>query len=113
MKRLMNAQQAADYLGVHYNTVTRWAQRGLIPSYHVGPRRDWRFDQADLDAHLTAPCDHPKGARCIGFGLDQCVCLSCGAPVRSAEAGEDGSPSGWVTKTHDGPPGEQMEEWGK
>lgn len=49
-------------------------------------------------ASWPAICDHPHGATCIGFGLDQCVCVDCGVPVRSAKAGEAGGRAGWISK---------------
>ena len=35
----------AAILGVHPNTIRRWADEGLIPCFRVGPRQDRRFDR--------------------------------------------------------------------
>ncbi len=43
---LLNAQQLADELGVHVETVYRRAAAGTIPSYHVGAAV--RFDLAEV-----------------------------------------------------------------
>ena len=49
MKRdtgVINAQQAAEELGAHVETVRRLARRGGIPAFKVG--KDWRFRREDL-----------------------------------------------------------------
>lgn len=38
---VLNAQEAADLLGAHVETVRRLARRGEIPSFKLG--KDWRF----------------------------------------------------------------------
>ncbi|MDY0312903.1 MAG: response regulator [Desulfobacterales bacterium] len=43
---VLNAQQAADALGAHVETIRRLARRGEIPSFKVG--KDWRFRYEDL-----------------------------------------------------------------
>ncbi|UVT31515.1 helix-turn-helix DNA binding protein [Mycobacterium phage Sejanus] len=45
--------EAAQHLGVHPNTVTRWANDGRITTYHFGPRLI-RFDLNEIDAMGTA-----------------------------------------------------------
>ena len=46
--RLLAVGEAASILGVHPNTLRRWAQAGLLPSWRVGPRRDRRFQLAEV-----------------------------------------------------------------
>jgi excisionase family DNA binding protein len=40
--------EAARILNVHTNTVRRWSQSGFLKTYRVGPRKDRRFDPADV-----------------------------------------------------------------
>jgi excisionase family DNA binding protein len=58
--RTFDVKGAAAYLGVHPNTIQRWAQLGTLKGFrdrlHVGG--PWRFIQGDLDAlkqELRAP----------------------------------------------------------
>lgn len=49
---LVTAKQAAEYLGVHYNTFMPWAKAGHIPSvvYLTGPSNEFRaFSLTDLN----------------------------------------------------------------
>lgn len=69
--RLVDARSAADYLGIHVNSLKRWSDAGLLAYYRINPRGDRRYDPADLDRFLAD------------------------------------------RRVYDGPPGEQMEEWGK
>ena len=43
----------ARMLGVHVNTVRRWANRGILEAYSVGPRGDRRFRQRDIENFLV------------------------------------------------------------
>jgi len=43
---ILNAQEAADFLGAHLETVRRLARKGEIPAYKIG--KDWRFRQEAL-----------------------------------------------------------------
>jgi excisionase family DNA binding protein len=45
---VLNAQEAADFLGAHVETIRRLARRGDIPAYKIG--KDWRFRK---DALIT------------------------------------------------------------
>ncbi len=46
MSRVFKTKEAAEYLGVHIETVRRLARRGDIPSFKVG--KDWRFRESEL-----------------------------------------------------------------
>lgn len=50
--RTFDVIQAAQYLGVHPNSVRRWANHAVIPGFRdtLAPGGPWRFTQADLDA---------------------------------------------------------------
>jgi excisionase family DNA binding protein len=44
--------EAAEYLGVHHNTIRKWASLGDIPMHHK-PINDFRlFKKSDLDSFL-------------------------------------------------------------
>jgi len=40
----MSITSVAAMLGLHPNTIRRWADEGLIPCFRLGPRQDRRFD---------------------------------------------------------------------
>ena len=45
--------EVARMPGVHVNTVRRWANRGTLEAYSVGPRGDRRFRQQDIESFLV------------------------------------------------------------
>lgn len=47
-------QEAADRLGVHRETLRRWAHRGLITYWAVGPGNYMTFDPRDVEAFEAA-----------------------------------------------------------
>lgn len=47
--RLLNAQDAAMYLGIPYTTLLDAARRGEIPYVRIPGCRRWFFDRRDLD----------------------------------------------------------------
>lgn len=52
LNRLLTTKDVASYLQVDPNTVYRWCREGKLAGIKVG--RDWRIDQRDLEAFLTA-----------------------------------------------------------
>jgi excisionase family DNA binding protein len=63
---LLTLRQAASYIGLHYNTLQRWAAAGTVPAYKYGRRGDWRFRTSELDRWMEA---HRNGAaRDLGYG---------------------------------------------
>ena len=44
--------EAARYLGVHIETMRRWARDGVIPAAKLGNRGGFRFKRTDLDRFL-------------------------------------------------------------
>ncbi len=49
---LVPVGEASQILHVHPNTLRKWSDLGLIPSYRIGQRRDRRFALSDLLAFL-------------------------------------------------------------
>ncbi len=50
--RMVSVGKASQILSVHPNTLRRWSDSGLIPSYRIGQRRDRRFAVSDLLAFI-------------------------------------------------------------
>lgn len=48
----LELSEAADYLGVHYTTLRRWADAGQVPCIRT-PNGRRRFNRAELSAFLT------------------------------------------------------------
>ena len=51
---LLMPGDVARMLGVHVNTVRRWADRGFLKAYTIGPRGDRRFRQREIESVLVA-----------------------------------------------------------
>jgi excisionase family DNA binding protein len=49
---LVTVGEAAKFLGLSENTIRRWNDDGIILSYRIGPRKDRRFRQRELDRIL-------------------------------------------------------------
>lgn len=50
----LNPTEAAAHLGVHEQTIRRWAREGKLRG-RLTPGGHWRFSEADLDACMTSP----------------------------------------------------------
>ena len=50
---MLRPGEVARMLGVHVNTVRRWANRGILEAYSIGPRGDRRFRQRDIENFLV------------------------------------------------------------
>lgn len=50
--KMLTVSEAARYMSVHPNSVRRWADMGLLPSYRIGSRGDRRFRADDLSVFL-------------------------------------------------------------
>ena len=46
--KMLTVREASQVLSVHPNTLRKWSDRGMIPSYRIGNRRDRRFVMSDL-----------------------------------------------------------------
>ena len=44
---LLTSSEAASLLHTHINTVRRWSNLGILPSFRIGPRGDRRFRKKD------------------------------------------------------------------
>ena len=51
-EKLLSVEEAADYLGLHPNTVWNWVRRGHMTAYKLGPRLV-RVQLSDLQAMVT------------------------------------------------------------
>ena len=56
---LLTVGQAAALLNIHVNTVRRWSAQGLLTTYRIGPRRDRRFERAEVERLLTSHREIP------------------------------------------------------
>ncbi len=52
-RRMATVREASQILHVHPNTLRKWSDQGLIPTYRIGQRRDRRFAVQDLVAFFT------------------------------------------------------------
>ncbi|MFN7840800.1 MAG: MerR family transcriptional regulator [Pirellula sp.] len=53
LSEYMHTAEAAEYLGVHHNTIRNWAARGELPM-HRNPVNGYRlFKRTDLDKLLS------------------------------------------------------------
>jgi excisionase family DNA binding protein len=50
----LRTPEAARYLGVHIETIRRWAREGAIPAAKLGNRGGFRFRREDLERFLDA-----------------------------------------------------------
>ena len=55
VNRVVRVGEASQILSVHPNTLRKWSDKGLIPSYRIGRRRDRRFAVIDLLAFMERP----------------------------------------------------------
>jgi excisionase family DNA binding protein len=66
--RLLNTEEAARFLRVSEASIRRWSDAGLLPARRIGGRRERRFREADLIAHLGA--GQPAGSRPVAQKTD-------------------------------------------
>jgi len=58
--QMLTVSEVAHMLHVHPNTIRLWSKLGVLKSYRIGQRRDYRFDTKDVetflheDVHTTA-----------------------------------------------------------
>lgn len=94
---VLNAREAAAFLGAHVETVRRLARRGGIPSFKVG--KDWRFRKEALLAWTDEQQVSSPPGHCSVLVVDDdhlfCQMISrilkrSGCRVRQALRGEEG-----------------------
>lgn len=51
---MLTTGELSKALGVHINTIRRWSNTGQIKHYKIGPRKDRRFDKADIVEFLNS-----------------------------------------------------------
>ena len=49
---LLTTSETAKLLNIHINTVRRWSNLGILPSFRIGSRNDRRFRKRDLMTFL-------------------------------------------------------------
>ena len=49
---MLYSGEAAKLLGLHPETMRRWADRGIIKSYRLGPRQNRRYRREDIEAFI-------------------------------------------------------------
>lgn len=52
--RMLTVSEVAHLLGAHVNSVRRWADVGLLPSYRIGLRGDRRFRPDEISSFLVS-----------------------------------------------------------
>ena len=52
--RMLTVTEVAQMLGAHINSVRRWADSGLLPSYRIGLRGDRRFILDEIYSFLVS-----------------------------------------------------------
>ncbi len=59
--QLLTPKEAAAILSVHENTLRRWSDVGLIPTFRLGPRGDRRYFESDIRGYLQSGTFSRKG----------------------------------------------------
>lgn len=59
---ILNAYQAAEYLGIGYSTLLKKLQAGELPGAKLGAGH-WRIVKAELDNYLTARFRETQGVK--------------------------------------------------
>ena len=52
VKQLMTVREVAQALHIHPNTVRRWSDKNILPSYRISDRGDRRFKKEDINTLL-------------------------------------------------------------
>lgn len=66
MDRLLNIEDAAEFLNVSEMTVRRWTNSGALKCYRVGGKRERRFYMSDVEGFLHGLGSH--GLMPLGYG---------------------------------------------
>jgi excisionase family DNA binding protein len=49
---MLTVSEVAHLLHVHANTIRLWSKIGVLKSYRIGQRRDYRFNIEDVETFL-------------------------------------------------------------
>ena len=49
---MLTVSEVAHMLHVHANTIRMWSKIGVLKSYRIGQRRDYRFNIEDVETFL-------------------------------------------------------------
>ena len=55
--RMLTISEVAHVLHIHPNTVRLWSKIGVLKSYRIGKRGDYRFSPADIETFLNGNGD--------------------------------------------------------
>jgi len=69
---ILKAQDAADLLGAHIETIRRMARKGELPAFKIG--KDWRFRRTDLLQWIEQRSKLRKMPRVLVVDDDRAVC---------------------------------------
>ncbi len=47
---VLNTHEVTELLHIHPNTVRKWAHKGYLKCFRIGPRGDRRFLRSDIEA---------------------------------------------------------------
>ena len=77
-RSMLTVEEVATAMHVHPNTVRHWSDQGLIKAYRIGPRRDRRFSQQDINSfvtqwHQSLGSDRPGRGKVLIVGNDRGV----------------------------------------
>jgi excisionase family DNA binding protein len=60
---MLTVSEVAHLLHVHANTIRQWSKIGVLKSYRIGQRRDYRFNIEDVETFLHKDDDFsPTGS---------------------------------------------------
>jgi len=50
--QMLTVSEVAHMLHVHPNTIRLWSKLGVLKSYRIGQRRDYRYNTEDVETFL-------------------------------------------------------------
>jgi len=50
---MLNINEAAKLIGIHPNTLRRWSDKNLLPSFIISTRGDRRYHKRDIERFLA------------------------------------------------------------
>lgn len=86
-RKLLNTAEAARFLRVSQASIRRWSDSGILHGVRVGPRRERRFEEADLLAFVDTTASRPARADTVNVGGVAVSVPVHLAPLYSTDAG--------------------------